>query len=160
MSEKTKDLQKKRIATNRRASYEYHLSDKFEAGMVLLGTEVKSMRAGGVNLVDAYVDIRNGEAWLNSLYVAPWEKGNRNNHEPTRPRKLLLHLSEIEKLTRGLEEKGLTIVPLELYFDRGMAKCRIALARGKKLHDKRGDLAEKQAKREMDRAVRNSRDYD
>jgi SsrA-binding protein len=157
MSEKKSD-EKKRIASNRRASYEYHLTDKFEAGMVLLGTEVKSMREGGVNLVDSFVDIKNGEAWLKSLYVAPFEKGNRNNHEPTRPRKLLLHHQEIEKLTRGLEEKGLTIVPLELYFDRGIAKCRIALARGKKLHDKRDDIHSKDAKREIDRAVKAARE--
>lgn len=147
----------RRIASNRRASFEYHLTDKFEAGLVLLGTEVKSMRAGGVNLADAYVDIKNGEAWLRSLYVAPFEKGNRNNHEPTRPRKLLLHRLEISKLTRGLEEKGLTIVPLELYFDKGIVKCRIALARGKKLHDKREDIQRKDVKREMDRAVRAGR---
>jgi SsrA-binding protein len=126
--------------------------------MVLLGTEVKSMRDGGVNLVDSFVDIKNGEAWLKSLYIAPWSKGNRNNHEPTRPRKLLLHHQEIEKLTRGLEEKGLTIVPLELYFDHGLAKCRIALARGKKLHDKRDDLHSKDAKREIDRAVKAGRE--
>ena len=157
MSEKKEE--QRRIASNRRASYEYHLSDKFEAGMVLQGTEVKSMREGGVNLVDSYVDIdRHGEAWLKSLYVAPFEKGNRNNHEPTRPRKLLLHRREIEKLTRGLEEKGLTIVPLELYFDKGKAKCRIALARGKKLHDKRDDIHSKQAKRDIDRAVKAGRE--
>lgn len=156
MSEKkTDDI--KRIASNRKASHEYHLTQKFEAGMVLQGTEVKSLREGGVNLVDSYVDIKNGEAWLRSLYIAPFEKGNRNNHEPTRPRKLLLHRYEIEKLTRGLEEKGLTIVPLELYFDRGKAKCRIALARGKKLHDKRQDLHSKDAKREIDRAVKAAR---
>ncbi len=156
MSEKKSD-EKKRIASNRKAGYEYHLTTKFEAGMVLQGTEVKSLRDGGVNLVDAYVDIKNGEAWLRSLYIAPFEKGNRNNHEPTRPRKLLLHKAEIEKMTRGLEEKGLTIVPLELFFERGMAKCRIALARGKKLHDKRDDIASRQAKRDIDRAVKAGR---
>lgn len=156
MSEKTSQ-ERKRIASNRRASYEYHLIDKFDAGMVLQGTEVKSLRAGGVNLVDSFVEIKNGEAWLRSLYIAPFEHGNRNNHEPTRPRKLLLHHREIEKLTRGLEEKGLTVIPLELYFERGLAKCRIALARGKKLHDKRDDLHKKDAKREMDRASKAGR---
>lgn len=147
-----------RIASNRKASHEYHLLDKFEAGLVLLGTEVKSLRDGGVNLVDAYVEIRNDEAWLRSLYIAPFEKGNRQNHEPTRPRKLLLHRQEIAKLTRGLEEKGLTIVPLELFFERGRAKCRIALARGKKLHDKREDIAQRQAKRDIDRAIKAARE--
>lgn len=158
MSEKKKSDEIKRIATNRKAGHEYHLTTKFDAGMVLQGTEVKSLREGGVNLVDSYVDIKNGEAWLRSLYIAPFEKGNRNNHEPTRPRKLLLHRQEIEKLTRGLEEKGLTIVPLELYFERGKAKCRIALARGKKLHDKRDDIASKQAKRDIDRAIKAARE--
>lgn len=125
--------------------------------MVLLGTEVKSMRSGGVNMADSFVEISNGEAWLRSLYVAPFEKGNRNNHEPTRPRKLLLHRLEIEKLKKGLEEKGLTVIPLELYFDKGIAKCRIALARGKKLHDKRDDIYRKDVKREIDRALKQSR---
>lgn len=125
--------------------------------MVLLGTEVKSMRAGGVNMADSFVEISNGEAWLRSLYVAPFEKGNRNNHEPTRPRKLLLHGLEIEKLKKGLEEKGLTVIPLELYFDKGIAKCKIALARGKKLHDKREDTYRKDVKREIDRALKQSR---
>ena len=157
MSEK-KSEERKRIASNRRATYEYHLTDKFEAGMVLQGTEVKSLRAGGVNLADAFVDIKNGEPWLRSLYIAPFEHGNRNNHEPTRPRKLLLHHREIEKLTRGLEEKGLTIIPLELFFEKGLAKCRIALARGKKLHDKRDDIHKKDAKREMDRVAKANRD--
>lgn len=156
MSDKVKESNKK-IASNRRAAYEYHLLSKFEAGMVLLGTEVKSMRSGGVNMADSFVDISNGEAWLRSLYVAPFEKGNRNNHEPTRPRKLLLHRLEIEKLKKGLEEKGLTVIPLELYFDKGIAKCRIALARGKKLHDKRDDIYRKDVKREIDRALKQSR---
>ncbi len=147
----------KRISSNRRASYEYHLTDKFEAGLVLQGTEVKSLRAGGPNLSDAFVEIRNGEAWLKSLYIAPFEKGNRFNHEPTRPRKLLLHHSEIERLRKGLEEKGLTIVPLELYFIRGIVKLKIALARGKKLHDKRQSIKAKDAKREIDREIKSAK---
>ncbi len=146
-----------RIATNRRARFEYELTDKLEAGMVLVGTEVKSMRAGGVNMSDAYVSVRNGEAWLNSLYVAPFEKGNRNNHEPTRPRKLLLHAREIGRLARGMDEKGLTVVPLELYFKDGIAKCRIALAKGKKMHDKRESVAERQVKRDLDRQLKEAR---
>ncbi len=146
-----------RIATNRRARYEYHLTDKMEAGLVLLGTEVKSLRAGGVNMTDAYVAIKNGEAWLNSLYIAPFDKGNRNNHEPTRPRKLLLHAREIAKLARGVDEKGLTIVPLEMYFVDGIAKCRIALAKGKKMHDKRDAVSERQVKRDLDRQLKEAR---
>lgn len=146
-----------RIATNRRARFEYELLDKLEAGMVLVGTEVKSLRAGGVNMSDAYVSVRSGEAWLNSLYIAPFEKGNRNNHEPTRPRKLLLHAREIGRLARGMEEKGLTVVPLELYFKDGIAKCRIALAKGKKLHDKRDTVAARQVKRDLDRQLKEAR---
>lgn len=149
----------KRISVNRRAGYEYHLIDKFEAGLVLVGTEVKSLRAGGPNLADAFVEIRKGEAWLKSLYIAPFEKGNRYNHEPTRPRKLLLHHAEIERLRKGLEEKGLTIVPLELYFVKGIVKLKIALARGKKLHDKRDSIRAKDAKREIDRQIKSAKQY-
>jgi len=155
-----KDENNRTIASNRRAGYEYHFIDKFDAGLILTGTEVKSLRAGNVNLVDAYVDIRNGEAWLNSLYIAPFKHGNRNNHEPTRPRKLLLHSKEIEQISRGLEAKGLTVVPIELYFTRGLAKCKIALARGKKMHDKRASIHEKDTKREMDRELKRSRERD
>lgn len=157
MSQKPVGKEHKRISSNRRARYEYHLIDKFEAGMVLVGTEVKSLRAGGPNLADAFVEIRKGEAWLKSLYIAPFEKGNRFNHEPTRPRKLLLHGGEIERIRKGLEEKGLTVVPLELYFIRGIVKLEIALARGKKLHDKRDSIKAKDAKREMDRQMKSAR---
>jgi SsrA-binding protein len=146
------------VTRNRKASYEYHFIDKFDAGMVLTGTEVKSLRAGHVNIGDAFVDIHNGEAWLKSLYIAPFKHGNRNNHEPNRPRKLLLHGKEIEQICRGLEAKGLTVIPLEIYFTRGMAKCKIALARGKKMHDKRADIQEKDSKREIARELKRSRD--
>lgn len=146
------------IARNRKAGFEYHLIDKFNAGLVLTGTEVKSLRAGNVNLVDSFVDIRNDEAWLMSLYIAPFKHGNIHNHEPTRPRKLLLHRKEIEQITKGLEAKGLTVVPLELYFIRGLAKCKIALARGKKMHDKRASIHEKDTKREMARELKRSRE--
>ena len=139
MSEEKKDTYKT-IARNRKAGFEYHLITKFNAGMVLTGTEVKSLRAGNVNLVDSFVDINNGEAWLKSLYIAPFKFGNRNNHEPTRARKLLLHRKEIDQIVRGLDAKGLTVVPLEMYFSRGLAKCKIALAKGKKMHDKRAAL--------------------
>lgn len=148
----------KSVIRNRRASYEYHFIDKFDAGLVLTGTEVKSLRAGNVNLVDSFVDMRNGEPWLMSMYIAPFKHGNRNNHEPTRPRKLLLHRREIEQIERGTEAKGLTVVPLEIYFTRGLAKCKIALARGKKMHDKRASIQEKDTKREMARELKRSRE--
>lgn len=148
----------KTIARNRRAGYEYEFVNKYDAGLVLTGTEVKSLREGNVNLVDSYVDIKNGEAWLRSLYIAPFKHGNIHNHEPTRPRKLLLHGKEIEQITRGLEAKGLTVVPIELYFTRGLAKCKIALARGKKLHDKRASIQEKDTKRMLDREIKKARD--
>ncbi len=154
----TKKSGDRTIARNRKASYEYHFIDKYDAGLVLTGTEVKSLRAGNCNVVDSFVDIKNGEPWLMSLYIAPFKHGNRNNHEPTRPRKLLLHRKEIEQITRGLEAKGLTVVPLELYFHRGLAKCKIALARGKKLHDKRASIHEKDTKRELARELKQSRD--
>jgi SsrA-binding protein len=148
----------KTITRNRRASYEYHFIDKFDAGMVLTGTEVKSLRAGNVNLVDSFVEIKNEEAWLKSLYISPFKHGNIHNHEPTRPRKLLLHRKEIDLITRGLEAKGLTVVPIELYFSRGLAKCKIALARGKKVHDKRAAIQEKDSKRMMDRELKKARE--
>jgi len=150
----SKDENNKTIARNRRAGYEYEFINKFDAGLVLTGTEVKSLRAGNVNLVDSYVDIKNEEAWLHSLYIAPFKHGNIHNHEPTRPRKLLLHRREIEQITKGLEAKGLTVVPIELYFTRGLAKCKIALARGKKMHDKRASIQEKDSKREIARELK------
>ena len=150
----SKDENNKTIARNRRAGYEYEFINKYDAGLVLTGTEVKSLRAGNVNLVDSYVDIKNGEAWLHSLYIAPFKHGNIHNHEPTRPRKLLLHRREIEQITKGLEAKGLTVVPIELYFTRGLAKCKIALARGKKMHDKRASIQEKDSKREIARELK------
>lgn len=156
MSEKTKD-EYKTIARNRKAGYEYHFVEKYNAGLVLMGTEVKSLRAGNVNLVDSFVEIRGGEPWLMSLYIAPFKHGNRNNHEPTRPRKLLLHSKEIDQISRGLEAKGLTVIPLELYFSRGLAKCKIALARGKKMHDKRASIQEKDTKREIARELKSAR---
>ena len=150
----SKDENNKTIARNRRAGYEDEFINKFDAGLVLTGTEVKSLRAGNVNLVDSYVDIKNEEAWLHSLYIAPFKHGNIHNHEPTRPRKLLLHRREIEQITKGLEAKGLTVVPIELYFTRGLAKCKIALARGKKMHDKRASIQEKDSKREIARELK------
>lgn len=154
MAVSVKDENSRTIARNRRASYEYHFISKYDAGMVLTGTEVKSIRAGNMNLVDSFVDINNGEAWLKSLYIAPFKHGNIHNHEPTRPRKLLLHRNEIEQISRGLETKGLTVIPLSIYLQRGLVKCQIALARGKKMHDKRASIQEKDSRREIERELK------
>lgn len=144
---------RKLIAQNRKARHDYHLDDKLEAGMVLTGTEVKSLRAGRASLVDGYVDIKDGEVWLRNVHIPEYTEGTWNNHEPRRPRKLLLHREQIRKLTNKTQESGLTIIPLSLYFQDGYAKVEIALARGKKNYDKRQALAERQAKRDADRAI-------
>ena len=140
------------LTDNRRARHEYFLSDHLEAGMVLSGTEVKSLRHGKASLREAFARVRNGEVWLEGLTITPYEQGNRYNHPPARTRKLLLHRREIERLIGSVERDGLTLVPLELYFRRGRAKVAIALARGKKLHDKREDLKRRTAEREIARA--------
>jgi SsrA-binding protein len=127
----------KSIAENRRAYHEYFILEKIEAGMVLMGTEIKSIRKGAVQFKDAYVSFQNGEAFIKSMYIAPYEEGNRFNHEETRDRKLLLHHSEIVKLEKKVKLKGFTIVPLSLYLSDGRAKLEIGLAKGKELHDKR-----------------------
>ena len=145
------------IARNRRARFDYEILDTWEAGIVLAGTEVKSLRNGQANVSEAYGIVKDGELWLLNLHIPPYEQGNRFNHEATRTRKLLLHGREIKRLIGEVERKGLTLVPLDLYFKHGRAKVRIALARGKKLHDKRADLREKDDKREMARAVKASR---
>jgi len=145
------------IAKNKRARHDYEILETWEAGLVLHGTEVKSLRAGKANLTDAYGVVNNGELWLLNLHIAPYEKGTAWNHEPTRTRKLLLHSSEVRHLIGAVERKGLTIVPLEMHFRRGRAKVVIALGRGKKLHDKREDIKERDAKRELARAVRSRR---
>jgi SsrA-binding protein len=142
------------IATNRQASFRYHLLEKWECGMVLQGSEVKSMRDGAVQLKDAYAAVREGELWIHNMHVAPYAAASRENHEPERPRKLLLHRREIERLIGKTAEKGLTLVPTRLYFKGRNAKIEIALARGKELHDKRRDLKAKDAKREIERAMR------
>jgi SsrA-binding protein len=141
------------VATNRQASYRYNLLDKWEAGLVLQGSEVKSVREGGVQLKDAYAEVRDGEVWLQNMYIAPYKPAARDNHEPERPRKLLLHRREIERLIGKTAEKGLTIVPTRIYFKGPRAKVEIALARGKDLYDKRRDLKAKDQRREIDRAL-------
>jgi SsrA-binding protein len=131
------------VASNRRASHNYELLDRFEAGMVLTGTEIKSIRANRVSLQRSYVQNRNGELWLVEANISPYEFGARENHDPDRPRKLLMHRREINRIISQLDEKGLTLVPTRLYLKNGRAKLEIALARGKKLHDKRAALAKK-----------------
>jgi SsrA-binding protein len=141
------------VATNRQASFRYELLDKVEAGMVLRGTEVKALRDGGAQLKDAYAVISNGEVWLHNLHIPPYQPASRDNHEPERPRKLLLHRREIERIMGRIGEKGLTIVPTRLYFVGGRAKVEIATARGKDRFDKRESIKERDMKRDLDRAL-------
>jgi SsrA-binding protein len=141
------------LATNRAAAHEYHLSDRTEAGIVLAGTEVKSARAGKVNLKEAFARIEKGEAWLHGAHFSPYSHGNRENHEPVRPRKLLLHAGEIRKLGRETESSGVTLVPTKLYVRNGRIKVEIAVGRGKKLHDKREASRKRDMDREMERAT-------
>ncbi len=142
------------VALNRKARHEYHIEETFDAGLVLTGTEIKSIRAGKVNLSEAYARIERGEAWLVGAHIAPFEGGNRMNHEPRRDRKLLLHRDEILALLLRTKAKGLTIVPLRLYIsERGLAKVELGLARGKQLYDKRRAIAERDARRDVDREL-------
>ncbi len=145
------------VATNRRARHEYEILETVEAGLVLRGTEVKSLRQGQVNFKDAYATIRQGEAWLLGCHISPYSHGTDANHDPERDRKLLLHRREIARLSGKVAERGLTLVPLRIYFKGGRAKLELGLARGRKLHDKRSVLREREARREMDRAVRAGR---
>ena len=147
----------KTIATNRKAYHNYHILDSLEAGIVLTGTEIKSIRAGRVSLSDAYVRPEGGELWLLNAHIARYEAGSYMSHTPTRPRKLLLHRKEIDNLTRQVVEKGLTLVPLRLYIKNGVAKVEIAPAKGKKLYDKRESIARREQKREMERTVKRHR---
>ncbi|HET9740253.1 MAG TPA: SsrA-binding protein SmpB [Solirubrobacteraceae bacterium] len=145
------------VATNRRARHEYEILETIEAGLVLRGTEVKSLRAGQMTFKDSYATLRNGEAWLIGCHIAPYSHGTDANHDPERDRKLLLHGREIARLTGKVAERGLTLVPLRLYFKKGRAKLELGLARGRKLHDKRSALREREVRREMDRAARAGR---
>lgn len=148
------DPNHKLIARNRKARHDYEILERFETGMVLMGSEVKSMRAGRVNLNDSYAEVRGAEVFLVNLHVSPYEQANRFGHEPLRTRKLLMHKREIRKLIGKTTEKGLTLVPLSLYFKRGIAKCELALARGKKSYDKRAAKADADAQRRVQQAVR------
>jgi SsrA-binding protein len=142
------------VAVNRRAYHEYFIDEKYEAGVMLTGTEVKSVRNGRCNLRDGYVRIDNGEAWLENVHISPYAQGNLMNHEPLRPRKLLLHRKEISSLIGKVKQRGYTLIPLRVYFSRNHAKVEVGLARGKREYDKREAIAEREAKREIARAVR------
>ncbi|PIE82466.1 MAG: SsrA-binding protein [Chloroflexi bacterium] len=142
------------ISKNKRATFDFHLLEKFEAGLVLTGTEIKSVRANQVSLRRSYVQQRDGELWLVEAHIAQYAHGNIQNHEPTRPRKLLLHRREIDRIIDQMQQKSLTLVPTMMYLRNGRAKVEIALAQGKKKHDKRQDLAKKDDQRRMERALR------
>ena len=142
------------VAVNRRARHDYAIDETIEAGLVLTGTEIKSIRAGRANLAEAYARIEHGEGWLIGAHIAPYEQGNRNNHEPTRTRKLLLHRDQIAELIGRTQAKGFTLVPLRLYIRNGLAKLEIGIARGKKVHDKRRAIAERDARRELERETK------
>lgn len=146
----------KLVAQNKKARHDFFIEQTLEAGIVLSGTEVKSIRQGKVNLKDSYASIDNGEAFVNGMHISPYEQGNISNKDPMRNRKLLLHKAEINKLIGLTQQKGLALVPLQLYFKKGKVKIEIAVAKGKKLYDKRDDIAERDAKREIDRRLKES----
>jgi SsrA-binding protein len=146
-----KDTGRKVIAVNKDARFRFFIEDTFEAGIVLVGTEVKSLRNGKAQIADAYVHIRNGEAWLANMHIQEYTHGNRENHVPLRERKLLLNRKEIDQMAGAIHEQGKTVVPTQMYFEKGRAKVEIGIAKGKKVHDKRESIKEKEAKREIDR---------
>jgi len=147
------------IAENRKARHDYFVLDTYEAGIALTGTEVKSLRAGKINLKDSYAQVKGGEMYLENTHISPYEHGNRHNPDPVRPRKLLLHKRQIMKLYGQVKQEGLTLVPLKLYFTRGKVKVELALCKGKKLYDKRDDAAAQVAKREMERGYKSKERY-
>lgn len=144
----------KQVAANRKATHDYEILQRVEAGISLLGTEIKSIRTNGASIREAYARPRDGELWLYGAHIAPYEGGSYMNHEPTRPRRLLLHKKEIRELSRAINEKGLTLVPLSLYLKDGMAKLELGLARGRKHYDKRQAIAKRDAQRDIERALR------
>jgi SsrA-binding protein len=146
------------VAQNRKARHEYHILDTWEAGLVLQGTEVKSLRDGKANMADAYATFIRGELWLLNLHISPYEQANRFNHDPLRQRKLLLHRMEMRKLVGQVEQQGLTLVPLDIHFSRGIAKVTLALVKGKQLHDKRNTLRERAEQRDMQRSSKDFRE--
>ncbi len=145
------------IIHNRRATFDYHIDDKFEGGLVLFGSEVKSMRAGNVELVDSYAAVERNELWLKQMYIAPFEQASAFPHEPRRSRKVLMRASEIARIDRAISREGMTLVPLRLYFKRGRVKVELGLAKGKKTHDKRADIKAKTADREAKAAMGRAR---
>ena len=153
MAREAADSRRKVVARNRKARHEFQILETFEAGIELKGPEVKSLRAGNVSFQDAHARVQRGELWLHSVHISPYEQANRSNVDPVRARRLLLHRHEIRRLVGKIKEKGLTIVPLEIYFARGYAKVNLALARGKKLYDKREDLKRSQQDLEARRAI-------
>ena len=146
--------QRKLLANNKKARHDYFIEEVYEAGLVLTGTEIKSLRQGRVNLKESYAKIEKGEVFIYNMHISPYEQGNRYNHDPLRPRKLLLHRKEINKLIGETKEQGYTLVPLKVYLKNGFAKVLIGLGRGKKQYDKREDLKKKEAKRDIERAFR------
>ena len=142
------------IAVNRRARHDFDIGEKFEAGLVLLGSEVKSLREGKANLKDSHARFQRGEIWLHNAHISPYDPASQFGHDPVRARKLLLNRREIDKLDGKIKERGLTLIPLRLYFNKGRAKVEIALARGKKRHDKRASIREREVAREVDRAIK------
>lgn len=147
------------VAQNRKARHDYFIEETYEAGIVLKGTEVKSVRQGRVNLRDAYAAIRDGEVYVENMHISPYEKGNIYNVDPTRSRKLLLNRNEINRLIGYTQQRGLTLIPLKLYLKRGLVKMELGVARGKKLYDKRADIAKRDAKREIERSFRESQKW-
>lgn len=148
------ETREKNITVNRKARHEYHVLQIFEAGIVLTGTEVKSLREGKISLADSYARVNNGEVWLLNVHINEYSQGNINNHDPTRERKLLLHKSEIKKLQKAVHEKGNTLIPLRFYFKEGKVKVELAIAKGKRVYDKREDIAKKDMKRELERKIK------
>ena len=144
----------KLIASNKKAYHDYYIEETFEAGIVLLGSEVKSLRLGNINLKDCFCRIKDGEVWLNNAHISPYEMANRENHDPTRVRKLLLHAREIDKLIKKVDTRGFSLVPTRIYFKNSLIKVELGLAKGKQTHDKRQSLKEKEASREMARAMK------
>jgi len=142
------------VVENRKARYEYHIEETYEAGLALVGTEVKSLRMGKGNLQDAYAVVKSGEVWVNNFHISPYEQGNQFNHDPKRPKKLLLHKNEIRRLLGLQKEKGYTLIPLKIFFKHGLAKMDLAVAVGKKLYDKRQDMADRDARRDIERIMK------
>lgn len=153
------DKAEKVIASNRKARHDYHVLDTMEAGIMLTGTEVKSLRDGKANLKDSYARVHNGEVYLFNTHISPYNEGSYNNHEPLRERKLLLHKKEISKLIGKVQEKGLTMVPLKLYFKNGKVKVELAVVRGKKMYDKRRDIDKRESEREIKRHMKNKQRF-